>query len=51
VQYRGERVVVMMEELFPVAVSLGLPESLFVRGHVYPADEKKIMVFALEAPL
>src|ERR1700722_57101 len=49
VQYRGKWVVVLMEQPLPILVSRGLPESLFVRGDIIPADEKKIIIFALEA--
>jgi hypothetical protein len=40
-----------MEQPLPILISLGLPESLFVRGHTLPAGEKKIVVFALKTSL
>ncbi len=50
-QYRGKGVVVVMEQPLPILVFFGLTESLFVGGDTLPSDEKKIMVFALEASL
>ena len=40
-----------MEQILPILVPRGFPESLLVRGDILPADEKKIMVFALNTPL
>jgi len=40
-----------MERPLPILISLGLPESLFVRGYALPAGEKKMVVLALKASL